>query len=66
MSIGFNIKLLRMKNKMTQKQLAELLQVEPNTIARYENGKRNVSAMTLKELSRILKCDINEFYREVK
>ena len=38
MSIGNKIKEYRELNKMTQKDIAEILEVEPGTISKYESG----------------------------
>ncbi len=38
-TIGNNIKLVRKKNKLTQKDLAKILNTSQSTISAYENGK---------------------------
>ena len=38
MSIGNKIKEYRELKKMTQKDVAEILEVEPGTISKYESG----------------------------
>ena len=50
MTIGTNIKYFRKERGLTQKQLADMLGVAPNTIAQYELG---VSQPKLDQLQRI-------------
>jgi len=37
--IGMNIRILRKKNKMSQEQLAEKVNVSRQTVAKWENGE---------------------------
>ena len=60
MNIGENIKLFRKKNKLTQKQLSELIGVSTITIQNYENGRRNPSIDTLQNISQVLNISLNE------
>ena len=48
-----NMKILREKQKLTQKQLADLVGLAPSSIANYETGKREPSIAVLVELDKI-------------
>ena len=45
--LGFKIKRLRIKHKMTQEQLAEKMQIAPRTLCGIEIGVNFVKAETL-------------------
>ncbi len=51
--IGKNIKHLRIKHNMNQKELGELLNVSQTSVAHYEKGTREPNIETLKRLSNI-------------
>ncbi|MCM8819617.1 MAG: helix-turn-helix domain-containing protein [Candidatus Omnitrophica bacterium] len=52
--VGENIRLLREKKKLTQKELAEKLGVSRQAICMWETGKRELSLTTLNRLSEVL------------
>lgn len=58
--IGKFISDMRKKQGLTQKQLAEQLNVTDKTISKWETGYRLPDASILPELSFVLKVDINE------
>lgn len=60
MNIGENIKLFRKKNKLTQKQLSELIGVSTITIQNYENNRRTPSIDTLQNISEVLNISLNQ------
>jgi len=60
MSIGENIKYLRKKAKLTQKELASLVGINEVTIRSYEAGKYEPKTDTLYKLRKALDCNINE------
>ena len=64
MSIGNKIKLLREERKMTQKDVAEILGVEPGTISKYESGTIEPSIESLKKLSETFNVTIDELLKE--
>ena len=53
------LKELRLEAKMTQQQLAELLQIKQPSYARYETGKHEPSLQTVADIARIfdVSCD---------
>lgn len=59
--IGLRIKAIRLKNSLTQAKLAELINLEPNTIAKLERGE-SFSLDTLEKISNILKVHPRLFF----
>jgi DNA-binding XRE family transcriptional regulator len=53
--IGKQLKTLRQKSKLTQKQIASALKTSQSAIARIENGKQNLTLQTLVKLAFFLK-----------
>ena len=51
MGIGNKIKEYRESNKMTQRDVAEILEVEPGTISKYESGIIEPNIESLKRLA---------------
>ena len=54
---GFNLKVLRMKNGLTQFQLAEKLNVHEKHICNIETGKQNVTLKTLEKIAKALEVE---------
>ena len=62
MSLGNNIKRIRKNKGLTQKELAEKLKVNINTIQNYENGRREPKIEVIKNLGEILDVSLSEFF----
>ena len=58
-----NMKILREKQKLTQKQLADLAGLAPSSIANYETGKREPSIAVLCTLADGLDCSLDLLVR---
>ncbi|NFO29031.1 helix-turn-helix transcriptional regulator [Clostridium botulinum] len=56
MNLGSAIKRVRQNKGLTQKQLAEELKVNINTIQNYENGRREPKMETILKICDILNC----------
>ena len=54
MNIGDNIRRIRQKKGLSQKQLGELLHMSPIMISQYENGKRNPKLETIQKIAKAL------------
>ena len=54
--IAFNIKVERMRQNLTQFQLAEMIEVHEKYIGKIESGRQNITIRTLIKLSKSLKC----------
>lgn len=64
MSIGNRIKQFREENNMTQKEIAEILEVEPGTISKYESNLIEPNIKSLIRLSNTFQITIDELIRE--
>lgn len=58
-SIGQFIKTMRKKEKITQKELAEQLNVSPQAVSRWENGDSLPDTMLLLDLSKCLNVSVD-------
>jgi transcriptional regulator with XRE-family HTH domain len=56
----------RRRASLTQAQVAELLQVSQQAVARIETGKRKVGAIELVIIGRVLGIDVAELMRRVE
>lgn len=50
----------RKKNKLSQKQLARIIDIEVNTYAAYEQGRNKPKLETLQKLSKLYGCTVDE------
>ena len=64
MGIGNKIKKYREKNKMTQKDIAEILEVEAGTISKYESGMIEPNIESLKRLADTFHITVDELIKE--
>ena len=62
MGIGVKIKEFRSKNRLTQKELADKLNVTYQAVSRWENDEVEPSFDTVKEMSKIFGCTIDELF----
>jgi transcriptional regulator with XRE-family HTH domain len=62
MTVGERIKTIRKSKHMTQKDLAYKIGVAANSIARYEEGRRQVSVSILERIANVLDNDICFFF----
>jgi Fic family protein len=64
MSIGNKIKQYRENKKMTQKDIAEILEVEPGTVSKYESGTLEPNIESLKRLAETFEITVDELINE--
>jgi len=64
MSIGNKIKGYREKNRMTQKDIAEILEVEPGTVSKYESGMIEPNISSLKLLAETFGITVDELIND--
>ena len=64
MSIGNKIKEYRELNKMTQKDIAEILEVEPGTISKYESEMIEPNIESLKRLAETFNITVDELIKD--
>lgn len=58
--LGSNIKYLRLKNKITQKQIADYLNKTDGAISFWESGSREPNAVDLGKLSQLFKVSVSD------
>lgn len=64
MEIGERLKKYRENKKMTQKEIAEVLGVEPTTISKYETGLLEPSLTSVKRLAEIYDISLDELLKD--
>ena len=52
-ALGARLKELRVKNSITQSQLAEYLGVDQSYISKFESGQRQLSVLSLEKLANL-------------
>ena len=60
MNIGNKIKQYREERKMTQRDISEILNVEPGTISKYESGMLEPNIESIKKLAELFEISIDE------
>ncbi|MCI9181890.1 MAG: helix-turn-helix transcriptional regulator [Acholeplasmatales bacterium] len=64
MNFKENLKNLRIKNNLTQKELSQILNIPLGNIRNWEQGFSAPKKLeTLEELTKILNCDYNELLK---
>lgn len=56
----------RKKQKMTQRELAEAIEVAQPTITQYEIGTRKPDIVTLKKLAAVLHCTTDQLLEPIE
>ena len=64
MNIGKKIKAYREGKKMTQKEIAEVLGVEPATVSKYESGMLEPNLESLKRLSDVFEVYVDDLLKD--
>lgn len=57
-----NLKKIRLQKELSQKQVADFLQISPQSVSKWEKGEAQPSIEYLPKLAEILNCDINAFF----
>ena len=60
--IGSNLKAIRGNAGVSQEMLSQHLDISFQQIQKYEKGQNRISASSLYEISKILNCDVREFF----
>ena len=64
MKLGDNIQKYREENKMTQRDIAEILKVEPGTVSKYESGMLEPNIDSIKKLAETFGVTIDELLKD--
>lgn len=59
-SVGENIKTKRLKKKLTQKELAEIIKVSPSMVCQIERGTKTPSILLGKDIAEALDCILDD------
>lgn len=60
--LGLRIKELRKRKGLTQEQVAELIEMEQNTISVIESGRNFPTLVTLEKIAKILDVELSDFF----
>lgn len=63
MSISYNLRAYRLKNKLTQVELGSMLHLSRSAISNYEQGKMEPSIDTIINISEIFKVSTDELLK---
>ena len=63
--LGSNIRAERLRRHLTQEQLAEKLDMSINYVGKLERGVIIPSALVIFKLTKILRTDMNELFKEI-
>lgn len=61
--VGENIRKWRLKNKLTQMQLAIDADIPKSQVGRIERAEINTTILTLEKISNVLNVDISELFQ---
>lgn len=64
MGLGQNLRKLRSKTKYSQQDLSDLLEIDRNTYANWENEKNDVKSEYIPKLAKIFKVEIALLFEE--
>ena len=57
-----NLKNIRLKQGISQKQVADYLNISPQSVSKWEKNEALPSIEYLPKLAEVLKCEINDFF----
>lgn len=63
--LGFRIKSIRLKKKISQEKLAHLSDLDRTYIHSIEKGERNISIVTIEKISKALNIQIHELLKNL-
>lgn len=61
--VGANIASKRKRAGLSQALLGAVINMEKSNLSAIENGRQNVSSLTLKKIADALKCDVSDFFK---
>lgn len=65
-NIGYNLRILRLKNNLTQSQVAFELNTSTKQYQRIEYGEINTSILTIIKLAEILEVSVSDILKDLK
>jgi transcriptional regulator with XRE-family HTH domain len=62
-SLGYHLKLIRQEKNLRQKTVAKRCDMDSGSYSNIENGKRNITILTLYKISKVLEVPISELMK---
>ena len=62
-SLGYHLRLIRQEKQLRQKTVAKLCDMDSGSYSNIENGKRNITILTLYKISKVLEVPISELMK---
>jgi transcriptional regulator with XRE-family HTH domain len=59
-SLGYHLRQIRQQKQLRQKTVAKLCEMDSGSYSNIENGKRNITVLTLFKISKALKVSMAE------
>jgi transcriptional regulator with XRE-family HTH domain len=59
-SLGYHLREIRQQKQLRQKTVAKLCEMDNGSYSNIENGKRNITVLTLFKISKVLKVSMAE------
>ena len=59
-SLGYHLRQIRQQKQLRQKTVAKLCEMDSGSYSNIENGKRNITVLTLFKISKALKVSMTE------
>lgn len=62
-SFGQNLRMIRQQKQLRQKIIAERCHMDSGSYSNIENGKRNITLLTLSKISKVLETPLSDLVR---
>ena len=59
-SLGYHLRLIRLEKQLRQKTVAKLCDMDSGSYSNIENGKRNITILTMLKISKVLDVSMTE------
>ena len=59
-SLGYHLRIIRQEKQLRQKTIAKLCDMDSGSYSNIENGKRNITILTLFKTSKVLNVSMSE------
>jgi len=59
-SLGYHLRMIRQEKQLRQKTIAKLCDMDSGSYSNIENGKRNITILTLFKISKVLNVSMSE------
>ena len=60
---GYHLRLIRQEKQLRQKTIAKMCEMDSGSYSNIENGKRNITILTLHKISKVLNVSMTELMR---